>query len=102
MRKNLKRQIRYLERIYSRILSDPDLDRDKTNALIMESFESNDRLKPIGCLSAILTNVTKEQFLTRKQIGLGWKDSVVIISGIIGGIGPILLVIIGGILKVHP
>ncbi len=71
LRENLKRRIRDIEEIYSRILSDPTLDRNKTTELIIEAFNSDDKLKAIACLSSILTDVKKEQFLVKGHFGSG-------------------------------
>jgi ABC-type uncharacterized transport system fused permease/ATPase subunit len=65
LQKSLKRRIRDVEEIYSRFLSDSHLDSDKTMELIIEAFGSDDKLKAVACLSSILTDVKKEQFLVK-------------------------------------
>jgi hypothetical protein len=98
LRKNLRTRIRDVEEIYSRLLSDPTLDRDKTTQLITEAFESDDKLKAIACLSSILTDVKKEQFLVKAQFGQGLKNLLSIIMPILG---TVLVAIIGYFTKAH-
>lgn len=48
LRKNLKRHIRDIEQIYSRILSDSKSDKERTLKSITEAFESDDKLGPLA------------------------------------------------------
>jgi hypothetical protein len=97
LRKNLRRHIRDVEEIYSRILSDSNLDRDKTIGVITEAFASNDKLRVVVCLSSILTDVKKEQFLVKDQFGRGLRD----ISPIIISVVTAVATIIGILIKVY-
>ena len=68
LRRNLGLQINDLKRIYSRIISDPALDKNHSIEKLFAAFENNDKLKLTQCLSEISTVTDPEQFLKTLKI----------------------------------
>ena len=69
LRRTLNLEINNAKKIYSKILSDPNLNKNESMQLISESFESNDKLEPIKSLSKIINVKDTDTFLVDESIG---------------------------------
>lgn len=83
LRRTLNLEINNVKKIYSKILSDPKLDKNESMRLISESFESNDKLEPIKCLSKIVNVKETDTFLVDESIGKRIKDMAIFFATII-------------------
>jgi hypothetical protein len=71
------------KKIYSKILSDYNMNKNESILKITESFDSNDKLEPIKCLSKILNVKDTETFLVDESIGKRIKDMAIFFATII-------------------
>ena len=84
LRRTLNLEINNVKKIYSKIISDPNLNKNESMSLITESFESNDKLEPIKCLSQITyVEDDKDTFLVDQSIGKRIKDMAIFFATII-------------------
>ena len=83
MRRTLNLEINDAKKVYSKILSDPNLNKDESMRLITESFESDDKLEPIKCLSKILNVKDTDTFLVDESIVKRIKDMAIFFATII-------------------
>ena len=83
LRRTLNLEINDAKKVYSKILSDPNLNKDESMRLITESFESDDKLEPIKCLSKILNVKDTDTFLVDESIVKRIKDMAIFFATII-------------------
>ncbi|MGB7558614.1 MAG: hypothetical protein WBM37_08875, partial [Nitrososphaeraceae archaeon] len=83
LRRTLNLEINNAKKIYSKILADPNLNKDESMRQISESFESNDKLEPIKSLSKILNIKDTDTFLVDESIGKKIKDMAIFFATII-------------------
>lgn len=83
LRRTLNLEINNAKKIYSKILSDPNINKDESIRRISESFESNDKLEPIKCLSKILNVQDTDTFLIDESIAKKIKDMTIFFATII-------------------
>jgi hypothetical protein len=69
LRRNLGLQIRDLKKIYSKIISDPTLDKYNPIEKLSIAFEDNNKLRTVKYLSELLGVTDTDQFLTKEPIG---------------------------------
>jgi hypothetical protein len=74
LRRTLNLQINDVKRIYSKILSDSNIDKNETMQLIVNNFNSDDKLKPLKFLSRISNIQESEKFLIDESLGQKIKD----------------------------
>ena len=82
LRRTLNLEINDVKKIYSKILSDPNLNKNESMRLISESFQSNDKLEPIKFLSKILNVKDTDTFLVDESIGKKLKDMAIFFATI--------------------
>jgi hypothetical protein len=84
LRRTLNLEFNDAKKIYSKILSDPNLNENESIQQISESFNSSNKLEPIKCLSKIM-NVKddKDPFLVDESIGKRLKDMAIFFATII-------------------
>jgi hypothetical protein len=84
LRRRLNLEINNAKKIYSKILSDPNLDKNESIRMISESFNGRDKFQPIKVLSQI-ANVEddKDTFLVDESIGKRLKDMAIFFATII-------------------
>lgn len=91
LRRTLNLEINDAKKIYSKILSDPNLNKNESMRLISESFESNDKLEPINVLSKIAyVEDDNDTFLVDESIGKKIKDMAIFFATII----PVVITVI--------
>jgi hypothetical protein len=84
LRRTLNLEINNAKRIYSKILSDSNLNKNESMRQITESFESNDKLEPIKVLSKIAyVEDDKDTFLVDESTGKRLKDMAIFFATII-------------------
>jgi hypothetical protein len=83
LRNTLNLEINNARKIYSKILSDPNLNKNESMRLISDSFESNDKYEPIKSLSKILNIKNPDTFLVDESIGKKLKDMAIFFATII-------------------
>jgi hypothetical protein len=83
LRRTLNLEINNAKKIYSKILADPNLNKDESMRQISESFESNDKLEPIKSLSKVLNIKDTDTFLVDESIGKKIKDMAIFFATII-------------------
>jgi hypothetical protein len=83
LRRTLNLQINDVKKIYSKILSDSDIDKNGIMQSISICFESDDKLKPLKFLSKISNIKEPEQFLIDESLGHKIKDMAVFFATII-------------------
>ena len=83
LRRTLNLEMNDAKKIYSKILSDPNFNKNESMRLISESFDSNDKLEPIKCFSKILDIKETDTFLVDESIGKKIKDMAIFFATII-------------------
>jgi|SRR5215217_7196148 hypothetical protein len=83
LRRTLNLEINDVKKIYSKILSDFNINKNESIQLISESFNSYDKLQPIKCLSKILNVQDTDTFLVDESIGKKIKDLAIFFATII-------------------
>jgi hypothetical protein len=83
LRKTLNLEINNAKKIYSKILSDPNLNEGESMRMISESFDSNNKFEPIKILSKILNVKNPDTFLVDESIGMRIKDMAIFFATII-------------------
>jgi hypothetical protein len=86
LKRNLKLQINSIDNIYSKIMSDPNIEKCKLIKLVGEAFENNDKLEPIKCMSDFLGIRDTEHFLIKEPIVdkiKGWASFLAVIIPVI-------------------
>jgi hypothetical protein len=69
LRRNLGLEIRDLKKIYSKIISDPTLDKYDSIEKLLIAFEDNDKLRTVKSLSELLRVTDTDEFLIKEPIG---------------------------------
>jgi hypothetical protein len=93
IRRNLGLQINDLKTIYSRIVSDPTIDKSHSVNELSVAFEDNDKLKTIRCLTGLLKIKDTEHFLVKESIGKKLQDW----AGILGTLASAIAAILGAL-----
>jgi hypothetical protein len=84
LRRTLNVQINDIKKIYSKIMSDSNIDKNEAMRSIMGSFESGeDKLKPVKCFSRMLNIKKSEEFLVDESFGERLKDMAIFFATII-------------------
>ena len=83
LRRALNLEINNAKKIYSKILSDFNLNENESILMISKSFDSNNKLEPIKCLSKIMNVKETETFLVDESIGKRIKDMAIFFATII-------------------
>jgi hypothetical protein len=69
IRRTLGLEINDLKKVYSKILSDPALDKNHSIKELSIAFEDSDKFKTIKCLSGLLNATDTEHFLAKEPVG---------------------------------
>jgi hypothetical protein len=83
LRRTLNLEINNSKKIYSKILSDHNINKNESMQLISESFESKDKYEPIKSLSKILNAKNSATFLVDESIGKKIRDMAIFFATII-------------------
>jgi len=98
LRRSIGLQINDLKNIYSKIFSDPTIDKNYTVKKLSLAFEDNDKFKTIKSLSELLNIKDTEHFLTKESIGKKLEDVATKLGTIVSTVAAIigiLLTIVG-------
>jgi hypothetical protein len=90
LRRNLGLQISDIKRIYSKIISDPTLDKFTSIDKLSMAFEDNDKLKAVTCLSELLGVKDSDQFLTKEPIGKKLEGFVALLGTMVSTFAAII------------
>jgi hypothetical protein len=90
IRSSLGLQIKDLKKIYSKIVSDPTLDKNYSIKELSIAFEDKDKLKPIKCISGLLKITDTEQFLIKEPIGKKLEDWAAIFGTIVSTVAAMI------------
>ena len=84
LRRTLNLEIKDTKRVYSKILTDSNVNRNTSIQEIFDSFGGSDKLAPINCLSKIAhIKDDKDTFLVEESIGKRIKDMAIFFATII-------------------
>jgi hypothetical protein len=90
IRRTLALEINDLKKIYSKILSDPTLDKSHSIEELSKAFEDRDKFKTIKCLSKLLKDVDTEHFLAREPVGKKLEDWATILGTMVSTVAAII------------
>jgi hypothetical protein len=90
VRRILGLEINDLNKIYSKILSDPDLDKNYWIKQLSIAFEDSDKFKTIKCLSGLLNNTDTEHFLAKEPVGKKIEDWAKILGTAVSTVAAII------------
>lgn len=93
IRRNLGLQINDLKTIYSKIVSDPSIEKSRSIREISVAFEDDDKLKPLKCLTGLLGVTDTGHFLVKESIGKKITDW----AGILGTLASTIVAVYGAI-----
>ncbi|HEX2067355.1 MAG TPA: hypothetical protein VHF08_01490 [Nitrososphaeraceae archaeon] len=68
LEKVLRLKINNIDQVFSKLLSDSKIDKQKVIKTIHHAFEENDRLQPINCISTALGIQETEKLLARQPV----------------------------------
>jgi hypothetical protein len=94
LRRSIGLQINDLKNIYSKILSDPNVDKNHTIKKLSLAFEDNDKFKTIKTLSELLNIKDTEHFLTKEPIGKKLEDGATKLGTIVSTVAAIIGVLL--------
>jgi hypothetical protein len=83
LRRTLNLEIKDTKRIYSKILTASNEDKNKSFQKISESFGHSDKLAPINCLSELAPVKDEDTFLVEESIIKKMKDMAIFFATII-------------------
>ena len=84
LRRTLNLEIKDTKRVYSKILTDSNVNRNTSIQEIFDSFGGSDKLAPINCLSKIAhIKDDKDTFLVEESIGKRIKDMAIFFATLI-------------------
>jgi len=84
LRGTLNLEINNTKKIHSKIIADPDSNKNESIRLISESFESNDKVEPIKTLSKLtFEKDDNDTFLVEESIRMRIKDEAIFFATII-------------------
>jgi hypothetical protein len=90
IRRSLGLEINDLKKIYSKIISDPVLDKNHSIKELSKAFEDSDKFKAIKCLSGLLNFRDTEHFLTKEPVRKKLEDWATMLGTIVSTIVAII------------
>jgi hypothetical protein len=93
IRRTLALEIKELKKIYSRVLSDPNTDKNHSIEKLSEAFEDRDKFQIIKCLSILFKGADTEDFLAKEPIGKKLEDWATILGTMVSTVAAIIGVI---------
>lgn len=90
IRRTLALEIKELKNIYSRILSDPNTDKNYSIEKLSQAFEDRDKFNPIKCLSRLFKDINTEHFLAKEPIGKKLEDWATILGTMVSTVAAII------------
>ncbi|MDF2738383.1 MAG: hypothetical protein K0S93_2243 [Nitrososphaeraceae archaeon] len=96
LRRNIGLQINDLKNIYSKILSDPTIDKNYVIKNLSLAFDDTDKFRTVKRLSELLNIKDTEHFLTKESVGKKLED----VAAKLGTIASTVAAIIGILLTI--
>jgi hypothetical protein len=90
IRRSLGLEINDIKKIYSKILSDPALDKNNSIKELSIAFEDSDKFKTIKCLSGLLNVTDTEHFLAKEPIGKKLEDWATMLGTMVSTVAAII------------
>ena len=90
IRRSLGLEINDLKKVYSKILSDPALDKNHSIKELSIAFEDSDKFKTIKCLSGLLNVTDTEHFLAKESVGKKLKDWATMVGTMVSTVAAII------------
>jgi hypothetical protein len=90
VRRSLGLEINDLKKVYSKILSDPTLDKNHSIEELSKAFEDRDKFKTIKCLSKLLKDIDTEHFLAEEPVGKKLEDWATILGTMVSTVAAII------------
>jgi hypothetical protein len=90
IRRSLGLEINDLKKVYSKILSDPALDKNNSIKELSIAFEDRDKFKTIKCLSGLLNVTDTEHFLAKEPIGKKLEDWAAMLGTMVSTVAAII------------
>lgn len=90
IRRTLGLQINDLKMIYSKIIADATVDRNRSMKELIQAFEDNDKLKPIRCLTGLFNVTDPEHFLVKESVGKKLERWVSIFGALVSSITAVI------------
>lgn len=82
IRRILRLQIKDLKVIYSRIIADATVDKNRWMKELSQAFEDKDKLKPIRCLTGLFNVTDPEHFLVKESVVKKWEEMATILGAL--------------------
>jgi hypothetical protein len=93
IRRTLRVEINEPKIIYSKIITDATVDRNRWMKELSQAFEDNDKLKPIRCLIGLFNVTDPEHFLVKESVVKKWGEWLAILGALGSGLGAISAVL---------
>ena len=93
IRRTLRVQINDLKIIYSKIIADASVDKNRWMKELSQAFEDNDKLRPIRCLTGLFNITDPEHFLVKESVGKKWEERITVIGALGSAIAAVIAVI---------
>jgi hypothetical protein len=93
IRRSLRLQISDLKIIYSKIIADASVDKNRWMKELSQAFEDNDKLRPIRCLTGLFNITDPEHFLVKESVGKKWEERITVIGALGSAIAAVIAVI---------
>ena len=90
IRRSLGLEINDLKKVYSKILSDPTLDKNNSIKELSIAFEDSDKFKTIKCLSGLLNVTDTEHFLAKEPVGKKLEDWATMLGTMVSTVAAII------------
>ena len=90
LRRSIGLEISEIKTIYSKILSDPSIDRNSTTKNLSIAFEDRNKFNVIRCLSNLLGVKDMEHFLSKESIGKKIGDGAAMLGTMVSTIAAII------------
>jgi len=87
IRRTLRLQINDPKIIYSYIIADATVDKNRSIKELSQAFEDNDKLKPLRCLPGLFNVTDPEHFLVKESIQKKWEEWIAIVGALGSTIG---------------
>lgn len=90
IRRTLGLQINDLKMIYSKIIADATVDKNRSMKELIQAFEDNDKLKPVRCLTGLFNVTEPERFLVKESAGKKLEGWLSVLGALASGIAAVI------------
>jgi hypothetical protein len=90
IRRTMGLQINDLKTIYSKIIADGTVDKNRSMKELCQAFEDTDELRPINCLAALFNVDDSEHFLVKESIGKKLEGWISVLGALASSIAAVI------------